>query len=222
MTTVAIHQPNFFPWLGYFDKLARADVFVFLDAVDFPKSSWVNRVRIEVQGEARWTTCPVNRATWRGAISEVAIDDSKPWRSKLLKTLEANYRRAINYDSAMAILLPLITHPTSKLAEFNIAAISTIASALGATARLVRQSELSCSGTSNELLVSIVRAAGGHCYLKGGGADSYHDEAVFEAAGVQVLVQQFDPIPYRAAGSFVPGLSVIDYLMHDGRHWDRR
>ena len=61
---VAIHQPNFFPWLGYFDKIARSDVFIFLDDVQFPKTGgvWSNRVKILIGGEARWSTAPIDRS----------------------------------------------------------------------------------------------------------------------------------------------------------------
>jgi hypothetical protein len=63
-TVVAIHQPNFLPWLGFFDKLARADVFVLLNSVQFPRTSkgtWINRVKLLVGGEARWATVPIVR-----------------------------------------------------------------------------------------------------------------------------------------------------------------
>jgi hypothetical protein len=120
---VAIHQPNFFPWLGYFDKIARADVFVFLDGVRFPKNSWVNRVRLNIQDEGRLVTCPIRRATTSGPICEVRIDDDKPWRDKLLKTLETNYRRAARFGRAMSLIEPLIRSEEIRLAEFNIAAV---------------------------------------------------------------------------------------------------
>jgi hypothetical protein len=217
MRVVAIHQPNFFPWLGFFDKIANAHAFVFLDGVSFPKNSWVNRVRLNIQGEARWTTCPVQRATMGGAIAGVLIDDSKPWRDKLLKTLDASYRRAAHFAGAMAILEPLIQSKETRLADFNIAAISAIAQALGLTTRLLRQTELTHEGSSNELLVSLVKAAGGQAYLIGGGAGEYHDDRPFETAGISVVKQQFEAKSYGPADRFVPGLSVLDYLMHDGR-----
>jgi hypothetical protein len=214
---VAIHQPNFFPWLGYFDKIARSDVFVFLDGVTFPKNSWVNRVRLNIQREARWTTCPVRRASMKGPIADVIIDDDQRWREKLLKTLDASYRRAARFDQAMEVLEPLIQNAESRLANFNIAAISTISAVIGLNTKFVRQTELSHSGAANDLLVSLVRAVGGTAYLIGGGADGYHDDATFAAAGLQVQRQGFEETPHGPSRRFVPGVSVIDYLMHDGR-----
>lgn len=214
---VAIHQPNFFPWLGYFDKIAKAHAFVFLDAVSFPKNSWVNRVRINIQGEARWATCPVQRATISGPIGGALIDDTSPWREKLLKTLDANYRRAVNFDQTMDLVEPLIRSPETRLAEFNIAAISAIARALGVTTRLVRQTSLTHAGASNELLVTLVKSAGGDAYLLGGGAEDYHDARTFSAAGITIIKQHFGADAYGPADRFIPGLSVLDYLMHDGR-----
>lgn len=220
---VAIHQPNFFPWLGYFDKIRRADAFVFLDSVDYARSgssgmgSWTNRVRISIQGEARWITCPVRRMPLGSAISAARIDDDQPWRRKLLKTLEANYRRAPRYGAAMELLAPLIETPEEGLATFNIAAVTAIAAHLGLTTRFVRQSALHHHGQATDLLISLVQAAGGDAYLAGGGAGGYQENEKFAAAGLRLVTQNFTPRPYGNSARFLPGLSVIDYLMHDGR-----
>jgi hypothetical protein len=206
--------------LGYFDKIAKADTFVFLDAVSFPKNSWVNRVRINIQGEARWTTCPVQRATMGGPIAQVLIDDSKPWREKFLKTIHANYRRAQNFERTMTLVEPMIRSQETRIADFNIAVITKVARALGLTTRLLRQSSLIYEGASNELLASLVHSAGGNAYLVGGGANDYHDDRIFETAGIAVRRQNFEVTTYGPASRFIPGLSVLDYLMHDGRPLD--
>jgi len=219
----AIHQPNFFPWLGYFDKIRRADTFLFLDAVDYPRSgsggmgSWTNRVKLTVGGEQRWVGCPVQRTTRGTPIAEVAVDDRQPWRGKLIKTLQANYAKAPNFADTMALVTPLIENPQSGLATFNIVAVTAIAAHLGISARFVRQSSLTCRGHGTAMLIDLVQELGADAYLAGGGAAGYQEDALFEAAGVALQYQEFTPRPYGEAATFTPGLSVIDYLMHDGR-----
>jgi WbqC-like protein family len=220
---VAIHQPNFFPWLGYFDKIRRADVFIFLDQVAYPRAgsggmgSWVNRVRLNIQGEARWITCPLQRMTQGAPILAAAIDDKQFWRRNLVRTLETNYRRARRFDETMALLRPLIEAPRANLAAFNISATGAIAARLGANARFVRQSELPHEGAATALLVSLVKAVGGDAYLAGGGAEGYQQDELFEAHGLRLVAQNFMPASYGPAEAWLPGLSAIDYLMHDGR-----
>jgi len=220
---VAIHQPNFFPWLGYFDKIRRADIFVFLDAVDYPRTgagTWVNRVKIAIQGEARWATCHVKSKARGNPILDAEINDDQFWRVKLLKTLDANYRKAPCYDETMKKLEPLFKSPQTNLASFNIAAIKVIAAKLGISTPLVRQSELPHKGQATELLISLVKAAGGDAYLAGGGAGGYQQDELFAANGVRLEYQGFEPEVYGPAERFISGLSVIDYLMYDGRPLD--
>jgi hypothetical protein len=220
---VAIHQPNFFPWLGYFDKIRRADTFVFLDAVDYPRSgsggmgSWLNRVRIAIKGEAHWTTCPLLRMPLGSPILAAAIDDTQPWRKKLLKTLQANYGRAPRYNEAMKILEPLILEPLTNLANFNGVAIEAISANLGLKTRFLWQSKLRHSGRATSLLTSLVISAGGNAYLAGGGAGGYQEDELFAVSGIRLVPQGFAPKPYGDSARFLPGLSIIDYLMHDSR-----
>jgi hypothetical protein len=220
---VAIHQPNFFPWLGYFDKIRMADTFVFLDAVDYPRSgsggmgSWTNRVRLSIQGEARWVTCPLRRLASGDSILSAEIDDSQPWRKKIVRTLETNYGRAPQFVRSMEFLLPLLESSETNLASFNISAIRAIAQRLGVAARFVRQSEVESEGQATERLISIVKAVGGRAYLVGGGATGYQDDELLRAAGLDVVYQCFVPESYGSPKGYLPGLSVIDYLMHDGR-----
>ena len=219
---VAIHQPNFFPWLGYFDKIRQADFFVFLDTVTYPRTgsggmgSWTNRVRISVQNEARWVTCPVRRMTLGAPIREIEIDDAQTWRRTLIKTRD-QLPQSGKFHAAMTILELLIMYRESNLANFNIHVIGKLANMLGGATKFMRQSDLPHTGQATELLVSLVKAAGGDSYLAGGGATEYQKDAVFAANGVTLRYQKFTPAPYGPANKFIPGLSVIDYLMHDGR-----
>ena len=219
----AIHQPNFFPWLGFFDKVRQADTFVFLNAVAYPRSgsksmgSWTNRVRINVQGQPHWVGCPVLRQPLGAPILSVQIDGSQPWQSKLMKTLEANYRRAANFAAGMALIEPLIRNAEGCLAEYNRFSIVTIAEHLGLNCRFLLQSELDASGAGTDLLIDLTRHTGCDGYLAGGGAGGYQQDHLFSAAGVKLVYQNFQPRTYGPPDRFIPGLSVIDYLLLDGR-----
>jgi hypothetical protein len=219
---VAIHQPNFFPWLGYFDKIARADRFVLMDNVQFSKTggTWTNRVQLLVGGRPAWVTMPVRR-DYHGTrrVSEMQIDESVPWRAKLLRTLGASYGRAPCFGEVFALVEKLLASPSDRVAELNASAIRELAALLRLDAsKIVLGSSLACEGQATDLLVSMVRAAGGDAYLCGGGAAGYQEDEKFAAAGIEIVRQDFRHPVYAQhhGGEFVPGLSVLDALMSVG------
>jgi WbqC-like protein family len=223
---VAIHQPNFFPWLGYFHKLSRADVFVVLDDVQFPKKggTWVNRVRLLVNEKPSWVTAPVVRS-YHGVreIREMRIDEQTPWRRKLLSTLQASYGRAPHNDEVMPLLTELIANPTDKLAEYNRASIVALARVLGLETQMVLSSSLGTTGRATRRLIQLVKAVGGTGYLSGGGAAGYQEDEWFAGAGLTLVTQEFEPPSYpQLADDPVAGLSVIDALFNCGFEGTRR
>jgi hypothetical protein len=218
---VAIHQPTFFPWLGYFDKIAKSDVFVMLDSVQAQKTggSWLNRVKLAINGEARWVTAPIDR-TYQGVkrVDEIEFT-AAPWREQVLKTLVSAYGRAHHYRETIQLIEPLVSNPESNLSRFNQLAITTLARTLKLDpGKIVLSSSLSLGSASNDLLVDITRAVGGQTYLCGGGASEYFDETPFAAAGIAVRYQNFAHPQYSqpSASAMITGLSVIDALMHCG------
>jgi WbqC-like protein len=222
MTLVAVHQPTFLPWLGWWDKLARADVFVLLDDVQYPKTgsgTWINRVRLLVSGEPRWVTVPVDRA-FHGTrtVREMRIDVTKPWRERIEQTVASNYARAPYFAEVMPVVEEALSGETDRIAELNEHGIRLLADRLALDAsKLVRQSDLGVVGSSNELLVALCREVGGDTYLSGDGAGDYLDEGAFAAAGLGLDLQQFKPPQYpQSVESHVPGLSVVDALMSCG------
>lgn len=219
---VAIHQPNFFPWLGYFDKIVRADVFVVLDHVQFPKSegNWSNRVRLAVNGQPAWVTMPVVRA-YQGLrrIDDMTIDDRAPWRRKLLQSLRTNYAQAAAFRDVWTPVQAWVEHPSDRVADYNLHAVTAICGLLGApTGHIVRSSTLGVTGSGTELLVNIVHEVGGTTYLSGDGSGGYLAPDRFTAAGLAVVYQRFaHPIyPQRDGAPFLAGLSILDALMHCG------
>lgn len=222
MPVCAIHQPNFFPWLGFFDKLRRSDVFVVLDQVNYQKSgssmsSWCNRVKLKVRGAAAWVSCPVLREHGVQSIDTVRMNEARPWRDEMRQILRSNYASASHFDRTYPVVDELLAHPTDRLADFNVNAIRTFASVLGCEAKIVRQSELAPIGAAGtERLVAICKAVGADVYLSGDGSGGYLEEAVFARSGVALQYQRFSEPPFDDPSGFVPGLSIIDRLMHIG------
>lgn len=219
---VAIHQPNFFPWLGYFAKIASSDVFIFFDDVQFPKTGgvWSNRVKLLISDEARWVTAAIDRS-YHGTrtIREMNFLTNIAWREKALKSIESNYNRHPFYSDTMALIEPLLLSPESNIGQYNIQAITTIVHCLGVdTNKLKRSSDMPHLGSSNELLCSLTQLVGGDTYMCGGGAEGYQDEAVFTERGITLSHQDFIHPTYLQHGrkEFVPGLSIIDAAMNLG------
>lgn len=219
---VAIHQPNFIPWLGFFNKIHRADIFIALDSVQFQKTggTWTNRVRILIQGQPHWMTIPIVRA-YHGtrAINEMEINDSHPWREKMIRTIDMNYSRAPYFDCVRPWVKQWISHPSRNIAEFNLFSIGEIMRILDLnSSKLVLSSGLKVNGQSTDLLVSLIRSVSGTAYLCGGGATEYQEDERFAAAGIRLVYQEFQhPVyPHFNSKEFVPGLSVLDVLFNCG------
>ena len=216
----AIHQPNFFPWLGYFDKINKADIFIFLDNVAYPKSGsgsgcWCNRVKLNVNKNATWVGCPIKREHGIQLIKDVIIDKSKPWKNKLLKTLAFNYKKSPNYEKTIELISHLLLFETENLAEFNINAIKAISTMLNIKTEFIRQSELNVEGTSTQLLINLTKAVNAQKYLCGGGAQDYQEDNLFIENNIALIYQNYVQEKYFTIQPFISGLSVIDYLMNE-------
>lgn len=213
---VGIHQPNYVPWLGYFYKLARSDVFVFLDDVLAPSRGYINRSKVLVQGNPKWMTVPVHRNT--GFINEMTPSGDE-WVAKHLNTLQHSYQKAPYYSELIPELSNLIRENADRsISEFNSALIEHVARLLQIDTPTVRASDFAVSSTGDERLVELVHRVGGTTYLSGRGGDNYQAADTFEAAGIRLKYTGFvpDAYPQIRAQEFVPGLSVLDALFNVG------
>lgn len=213
---VAIHQPNFLPWIGYFHKMASCDVFIYLDDVQYTKNSYQNRVLIKTPQDAQWLTLPV-RHKFGQLTNEVMINDATDWRRKHLKTLEMNYRKSPNFAPVFALLSGVYeAKDWTGMSEFNIALLEAIRTVLGIRCQVVKSSELNVTGQSTQRLINLVQQVRGTEYLSGGGGSKYQEESMFEAVGIKLCYSDFShPMYPQLWGEFAKGLSVIDLMFND-------
>lgn len=214
--TVAIHQPEFLPWLGLIDKLRRCDTFVFLDCVQYEKNYFQNRNRIRAAWGPVWLTVPVlTKGRSSQTIRDVAIRGADAWPRRHWQSLVQHYRAAPFFERYFAGLRPLYEKPWERLADLNIAMIEWLAGAFGLSRRFVRASALDVTGKRSELLASICAAVGATEYLSGVSGRDYLDESVF--ADVSVRYQDFQHPVYRQCYEpFVPMMSSLDLLFNAG------
>ncbi|MBI2896218.1 MAG: WbqC family protein [Deltaproteobacteria bacterium] len=211
-----VMQPTYLPWAGYFHLVASADVFVFLDDVQFEKSSWQSRNRILVKGEPHWITVPIKRLGLRQTIREVEINDREKWRKKHVMMLSQTYARHPCCRQMLDAVEPAIGDgETTLLAELTMALIRRVSEGLGLGARFLRASETGVQGRRTERLVRLCEHLGCDEYLSPAGSREYLEgDGDFARSTIRLTFQDYVPATYEQPGAagFVSHLSIVDVL----------
>jgi hypothetical protein len=217
--SVAVMQPYFFPYLGYFQLLAHVDVFVVYDDTQYVKQSWINRNRILERRAPAYLTLPVASGSHRQLICEKRLHAPHYHQPKLLERIRQAYTAAPHLDPVSAFLEPLFPGKDETVASFNVRALRALKELLGLRARLVLASERAyprCS-TAQERVIRICLEEGGARYVNPIRARSLglYDQAAFTAAGLELsyLGTNANTSYDQNGGPFVPDLSLIDALM---------
>jgi len=221
---VAIHQPCFVPWLGYLDRMVKADLFVLLDHVQFERRNYQNRASIRIEDEARWLTVPVVQISQKERIIEKRIDNppeplNRWWGTKHFQTLKFAYRKAPYFQHYAPRVQELLETRFELLVDLNDAFLDFLRKELAITTPLVKSSELAVEGHRSDLLLNICKAVGADTFLGGmGGSRQYLDTEAFAKAGVAVEWQDYKHPRYSQCGSssFIPGLTSLDILFNCG------
>lgn len=212
---VGIHQPAYLPWLGYFDKIATADVFVILDSVQFDRTWFTQRQYVKTAGGRVLLTIPVRKGHMQETLLQTRIAEDTDWRRKHWKTLDQAYHRAPGWAGIAGDLHSFYRPPlhSPTLTEFCLAQLGFWLRELEIGTEIVRSSELAVTGARSELLLNICKAVGADTYLSGAHGGNYLDTALFDSAGIKVAFQDFQhPVYNQLHGKFVPNLGVIDYV----------
>lgn len=214
---VAIHQPQYLPWLGYFDKLDKADVFCFLDNVQFKKNEWQNRNRIRTAQGWQWLTVPVHYR-FPQSIDTVQINRNTNWQRKHFNALVTNYGKAPYFKAFIDFFEAVFSREWQDLAELNIHLIHRLCEMLGIEkCEIYRSSEMTLPAQPTDRLIEICRQFGGDTYLAGAAGGGYMDIDRFRENGISLKFQNFlhPQYPQQFKG-FQSHLSVVDLLFNCG------
>ena len=216
--TAVILQPSYFPWIGYFAQMARADVFVVYDDVQYDKHSWRNRNRIKSSAGPQWLTVPVrthgrDQPTNRG----IHVDNAQNWRRKHLLSIQQNYSKALYFAQYFPVFEQLFAREWDLLIDLNLAAFSAMNEALGLVREIKFSSELGCEGASVERLIALCHTLGATRFYEGSAGRDYIDDSLFRSAGIEIEYQDYPHPTYpQLHGDFVSHLSIIDLLFNCG------
>ena len=217
---VCIHQPCYLPWLGLFHKLAVSDVYVVLDHVQTSHRSWINRVYIRSRQGPLLLSVPVHFSVASGTpVGELRIDHTKNWRTKHRRAILQEYSRAPHLDVISPLVEAVLGHEHEKMIDLNMAFMTRVMELLGIEVDTRWSSALPLSGAKGtDMLVEIVRAAGGTGYISGLGSSGYLEPDRFAAAGQDLAFQSYatPEYPQLGSGPFLPQVSIIDALANLG------
>lgn len=213
---ISAHQPAYLPWLGYFEKILRSDVFVFLDAVQFEKNSFTNRNRIKTARGPIWLTVPVKiKGHTAATMRETEIDNTQNWKKKHLQALKLNYAKAPRFHDCFPKIAALYDRQHALLADLCYEHLEFWLAELGIGTTLVRQSTLPVRAAKSELILKLCRHFGATRYLAGALGKAYLDEPAFAAAGIAVEYQDYRHPAYpQLYGPFVPNMGIVDMWMN--------
>lgn len=214
---VAIVQPNYIPWRGYFDLIAEVDIFVFLDNVQYTNRDWRNRNVVKTAAGLRWLTVPCRQFRRDQLICKTLIADEIDWKTVHLSTLRHAYSRALFYDDARRLLEDGLSAKATTIADLDIRIIRSICSYLGIGARTLAASEIPASSERTARILDIVNALGGTVYVSGPSAQAYLDCSEFKKRGLRLEYKSYDYPPYpQLWGSFEGRVSVLDLISNCG------
>jgi hypothetical protein len=217
---VGIHQPNYLPYLGFFDKLQRSDIFIIYDDAQFNKGDFQHRNRIRIYHGSKWLTVPVEKKNI--PINEIKIRNdmligNNKWNLDHLKQIQDNYSKAPFYEKYRTHLAEIYLNNHESLLDLNMELILFLADALDVRKKIVYSSEFGFASASTEKIIDLVKAVDGDQYLSGPSGRDYLDVRQFEMNDIDLVYQDFKHPAYsQQYKGFIPNMTALDALLNIG------
>lgn len=240
--TIAIMQPYFMPYIGYFQAINAVDKYILCGNVNFEKKSWVNRNRLmQRNGAIEPMVVPLKKKSSNALIKEISIDYSTDWQRRLLRSIQTNYGKAPYFEETFTLLTSILSKQYETLMELNTESIKAVARHLGITTEIVAdnsqyddmEEKLRKSDDAyvefpymhktrpdrrTARVIEICKREGSNHYINAiGGLELYSKEELSQY-GIQLEFIKTNSIVYdQFNNTFEPYLSIIDVLMHNGK-----
>lgn len=221
MIKVAISQPTYLPWLGYFQQISQVDSFVFLDTVQFEKQSWQSRNRIkDHQDQLIWLSVPIQSHSLGAKIQDIKLaQQGLNWQRKHLNSISTYLGKTPYLKEVQQLLQAVFDQEFDKLADLNIALIRAFCQKMGIKTQLLRASELNVSGSKTDLLLQILQQLDADCYYANQGSRIYLEQEASRFADLEIELkyQQWAHPEYQQKGQdFISHLAWPDAVCHQG------
>lgn len=218
---VAIMQPYFLPYLGYWQLLVASDVFVLYDNIQFTKKGWFHRNNILMNGEKKLFTLPLKQGSdYLHVVERVLAEDAKSAIDKVLAQIKQSYRKAPYFDTAYPVIEQCFRYQQSNLFYFTEHSILLLCQYLDIQRTIVRSSDIAIDHSlrSEDKVIALCQALGAKRYINAIGGLELYNKASFQQAGLELCFLKSHLPRYPQFGAdFVPYLSVIDLMMFNSQ-----
>lgn len=213
---MSAHQPAYNPWLGYFDKIKRSDIFIFLDTVQYEKNSFTNRNLIKTSNGSVWITVPVIKTNhFDMTMKDMKIDNRSNWRKKHLNAIYLAYKKAPYFDEIYPRLEKLYAIDYEYLVDMTFEHLEFWLKILNINTKIMKSSELNVFSQKSDFVFDLCKSVDADMYISGALGKNYLELDKFKNAGIKVEFQDYHtPIYNQLYGDFVPNLGIIDYVMN--------
>jgi hypothetical protein len=215
---ISVHQPQYIPWLGYFEKISKSDNFVFLDNVQYKEREFQNRNKIRTKDGSSWLTVPViSKGEGRQNIRDVKVDNEVAWQRKHLASLRTSYAKATFFKDYYPFFEEVLGREWGYLKDLNIEIIKFILKDLSIDTPITFESDLNVKTMSTQRIIDICKKLKAGTYLSGSGGKGYIDQGLFAQEDVKLIYQDFLHPQYKQCYEpFMPFMSIIDLLFNHG------
>jgi len=222
MTTIAIHQPNYLPYIGFFHKILISDIFIIYDDAQYSRKDFHRRNRIKINSKQKWLSVPLIGSSFN-KINEMRINNNIEWQKEHWKFINISYEKSSYFPEIIDAFYDIYHKEYKYLIDINMDLIFKLMDILDLdNNKIVFSSKMNLKKTKVDRLIEMIKKKEGTTYFSGIGGKNYIDETLFLENNINLIYQKFDhPIYKQIKGDFIPNLSIIDMLFNCGEEYTK-